>query len=89
MPKSAGNYGGQSNLPKLKQKLPDACVWRKLIFNEEANNKELMEKLNMPKNISDAPPQMGSVDALLRLRPLVFGAIYLIAFSYGMYNLAL
>ena len=75
-------------LAKIETKLPDVCIWRKLIFNEEMNNQELMELLKKPPQVTDPPPLMRSVDALLRLRPLVFGVICLIAVFYGAYVLA-
>lgn len=76
-----------TELAKIETKLPDVCIWRKLIFNEQMNNLALMAELKKPERVDDPPPFMKSVDVLLRFRPVIFGAICLIAVSYGAFNL--
>lgn len=74
-------------LAKIENNLPGLCIWKKLIFNESAVNTQLMEDLGKPEKIIDPPPYMKSVDSLLRYRPVIFGAICMLAIVYGGYGI--
>ena len=74
-------------LAKVENKLQSVCIWKKLIFNECSDNDDLMKHLRMPEVIEDPPPYMKSVDALLRYRPVIFGAICMLAMAYGAYGI--
>ena len=76
-------------LAKIENQLPDLCIWKKLIFNESSSNTRLMEELQRPNEIVDPPPHMKSTDALLRYRPVIFGAICMLAMGYGVYGVLL
>ncbi len=73
-------------LALVEHELHDVCIWKKLIFNESADNTNLIERLEKPATVVDPPPDMHSVDSLLRYRPLVFGLISIVILFYGLYG---
>lgn len=72
-----------TELARIENKLADVCIWRKLIYNERADDSRLMQELRMPKQVLDPPPRMRTVDALLRYRPVIFAILCALAVTYG------
>ncbi len=73
-------------LALVEHELDDVCIWKKLIFNESATNTNLINRLDKPEKVVDSPPDMQSVDSLLRFRPLIFGLISTLILLYGLYG---
>ena len=73
-------------LAKVENELPDICIWKKVIFSDCLDDDLLMNQLSKPNHIDHPPPSMKSVDSLLRLRPIIFGIICMLAVVYGTYG---